>query len=84
MKHSSLLVGCLYCGSYPVSILHKSIAGRYLPVRVADGPITARCGFIKNASWVCVRVVGSCQCADCFYSLRFPVPYEAYVCMHGC
>ena len=37
---------------YPVSILHKSIAGRYRPVRVADGPITARCRFIKNASWV--------------------------------
>ena len=36
----------------PVSILHKSIAGRYRPVRVADGPITARCRFIKNASWV--------------------------------
>ena len=35
----------------PVSILHKSIAGRYRPVRVADGPITARCRFIKNASW---------------------------------
>ena len=28
---------------YPASILHKSIAGRYRPVRVADGPITARC-----------------------------------------
>ena len=25
----------------PVSILHKSTAGRYRPVRVADGPITA-------------------------------------------
>ena len=35
-----------------VSILYKSIAGRYRPVRVADGPITARCRFIKNASWV--------------------------------
>ena len=33
-----------------MSILHKSIAGRYRPVRVADGPITARCRFIKNAS----------------------------------
>ena len=33
----------------PVSILYKSIAGRYRPVRVADGPITARCRFIKNA-----------------------------------
>ena len=29
--------------SDPVNILHKSIAGRYRPVRVADGPITARC-----------------------------------------
>ena len=33
------------------SILHKSIAGRYRPARVADGPITARCRFMKNASW---------------------------------
>ena len=36
---------------YPVSILYKSIAGRYRPVRVADGPITVRYRFIKNASW---------------------------------
>ena len=36
---------------YPVSILYKSIAGRYRPVRVADGPISARYRFIKNASW---------------------------------
>ena len=36
----------------PVSILHKSLAGRYWPVRVTDGLITARCRFIKNASWV--------------------------------
>ena len=34
-----------------VSILYKSIAGRYRPVRVADGPITARYRYIKNASW---------------------------------
>ena len=34
----------------PLSILYKSIAGRYRPVRVADGLITARCRFIKNAS----------------------------------
>ena len=34
-----------------VSILHKSIAGRYRPVRLADGPITARYIFVKNASW---------------------------------
>ena len=37
---------------YPVSILYKSIAGRYWPVRVADGPITACYRFIKTASWV--------------------------------
>ena len=36
----------------PASILYKSIAGRYRPVRVADGPITARYRFIKNASRV--------------------------------
>ena len=42
----------LFFGRYPVSILYKSTAGRYRPVRVADGPITARCRFIKNASWV--------------------------------
>ena len=39
----------------PVSILYKSIAGRYRPVRIADGPITARYRFIKNASWYTVR-----------------------------
>ena len=35
----------------PVSILYKSIAVRYRPVSVADGQITARYRFIKNASW---------------------------------
>ena len=35
----------------PASILYKSIAGSYRPVRVADGPITARYRFIKNAYW---------------------------------
>ena len=34
----------------PESILYKSIAGRYRPDRVADGPITTRYRFIKNAS----------------------------------
>ena len=38
--------------AFPVSILYKSIAGSYRPVRVADGPITARYRFMKNASWV--------------------------------
>ena len=37
----------------PVSILYKSTAGRYRPVKVADGPITARYRFIKDACWVC-------------------------------
>ena len=32
------------------SILYKSKAGSYRPVRAADGPITARCRFMKNAS----------------------------------
>ena len=36
------------------SILYKSIAGRYRPVRVADGPITARFRFIKNAYWASI------------------------------
>ena len=36
----------------PISILYKSIAGRCRPVRVANGPITVRYRFIKNASWV--------------------------------
>ena len=35
----------------PVSILHKSTAGRYRPARYPDGPITARCRFLKNANW---------------------------------
>ena len=38
------------------SILTKSIAGRYRPVRVADESITARYRFIKNASWAEVKI----------------------------
>ena len=33
----------------PTSILYWSTAGRYRPVSYTDGPITARCRFIKNA-----------------------------------
>ena len=33
-------------GKYPLSLLHKLIAGRYWPVRIADRPITARCRFM--------------------------------------
>ena len=41
------LRGCLpLTFPFPASILHKSIAGRYRPVRVADGPITARYRFM--------------------------------------
>ena len=36
---------------YQVSILHKSIAGRYRHVRVADGLITVRYRFMWNTSW---------------------------------
>ena len=57
---SSLVVRQLFhCGvyfingcSFPASILYKSTAGRYRPVRAADGPITARCRFLKNAYWI--------------------------------
>ena len=35
---------------FPASIIYKSIAGRHRPVRVADGPITARYRFMNNAS----------------------------------
>ena len=34
-----------YCLSCPASILRKSISGRHRPVRVADGPMTARYRF---------------------------------------
>ena len=32
--------------TYPTYIVHKSIAGRYQPIRVADGPITVRYRFM--------------------------------------
>ena len=44
---------------YPVSILYKFIAGRYRLVRIADGPITARYRFIKNASWVVITYLST-------------------------
>ena len=46
-----------YYGKVPVSIPRKSIAGRYRPVRVADGPITTRCRFIKNANWGMTKIL---------------------------
>ena len=42
---------CIQIRIIPVSIHYNSIAGHYQPVRVADGPITARYRFIKNASY---------------------------------
>ena len=51
----------------PVSILYKSVAGRYRPVRVADGPITARYRFIKNASW---GMLNELVCSVCFTLLE--------------
>ena len=47
---------CYMYTVYPANILYKSTAGRYRPVRVADGPITARCRFIKNANWEAIVV----------------------------
>ena len=51
----------------PVRILYKSTAGRYRPVRVADGPITARYRFIKNAIW---DVHGNIRLAPVFSQWR--------------
>ena len=58
--------------NYPTSILCKSIAGRYRPVRVANGPITARCRFIKNAYWVTTLWTNSADDKLVAYSLFFP------------
>ena len=53
-----------------VSILHKSIAGHYRPVRVADVPITVRCRFIKNASWDFFLFSQKTRCMEC--QILFP------------
>ena len=47
VKSQMSLTGNVSDVSYvdPVSILRKSISGRHRPVRVADGPMTARCRF---------------------------------------
>ena len=46
-KHSLNIEYCQYCSDWmiPISILPKSISDRHRPVRVADGPMTARCRF---------------------------------------
>ena len=46
------MVFAISSGFFPVSILYKSITGRYRPVSYPGGPITARYRFIKNAYWV--------------------------------
>ena len=43
----------------PVSILYKSIEGRYRPVSYPDGPRTGRYRFIKNAYWAGILRVNS-------------------------
>ena len=65
-----------HCGpcfkpTYPASILYKSSAGRYRPVRVADGPITARYRFMKNAYWVDTQ----CLTLLCNQKNRFILKY---------
>ena len=70
--------------NYPVSILYKYVAVRYRPIKVADGPITVRSRFIKNASWVKrllvlwqiymkidlrSRLFGHVGCCKCLYFL---------------
>ena len=61
----------------PVSILHKSIAGRRRPVRVADGPITARCRCINNASWEgsfhIAKKFSRPKCFQCPHMSRSPI-----------
>ena len=69
----------------PVGILYKSIAGRYLPVRVADGPITARYKFIKNASWdVTTQNIGMFSIdakAKCRNEEKFSLVYVVVLCL---
>ena len=40
-----IMIGSVQRSTIPVSIRRKSISGRHRPVRVADGPMTARCRF---------------------------------------
>ena len=56
MTSQSLFSG-KFVETYPVSMLYKSTAGCFRPVSYPDRPITARCRFIKNASWVWKRVL---------------------------
>ena len=67
--------------SYLASILYKSIAGRYRPVRVADGPITARYGIIKNAYmyWLCSVTVSLPGYFVYFFDFSFILVIEQHI-----
>ena len=65
-----------HCRITPVSILYKSIAGRYRPVRVADGPITARYRFIKNASWDMIKIPVLNYCVIALVHIGFKSTYD--------
>ena len=54
------------------SILHKSTAGRYRPVSYPDGPITARCRFIKNA------IAGNIVKADRLVTRQLQIKHFAF------
>ena len=58
--------------SHPVSILHKSMAGHYRPVKIADEPITARCRFMKKASWDNFSFKTSETMQNCFLFVKMP------------
>ena len=53
-SHTRRQRGLLINIRHPASILNKSIAGRSRPVSYPDGPITARCRFMKNAYWAVI------------------------------
>ena len=59
--------------SCQVSILYKSIAGRYWPVSYPDGPITARYRFIKNAYWVGTFVLESAVTGRLTYKASYKI-----------
>ena len=67
---------------YPASILYKSTAGRYRPVSYPDGPIRARCRFIKNAYWVlCYQCLWSDSSWSCLCVYMCVCPVCACVCV---
>ena len=70
------------CLNNPVSILYKSIAGRYRPVMVADGPITARYRFIKNASWEHNVLTMIKLLLSALFVCKHMSTLFAYICIH--